>query len=137
MASASYQHAIQFVSQALSSSSKKSGHQPTRRDFKGRVFPKASLRALARKANIARLAYGPSADGVAENPEKDTYGWIDQYTFNILENILYDAITIADATKKSSASCSGRIIKERHMIRALERHGGLGLGSIEGRKTLF
>lgn len=134
----SYGHVVGFVQQSKASSVSKKhpGHKPVRRDFKNRVFPKASIRALAKKAGIRRMAYGPSDHGYAEDAAKDTYGWVDEKTYNIMENVLYDAIAITHAAKKSSKG-QKRIIKERHMLKALERYGGLGLGSVEGRKTLF
>lgn len=134
----SYGAVIGYVqnAKASSASKKKPGHKPVRRDFKNRVFPKASIRAMAKKANIKRLAYGPSDHGYAEDSAKDTYGWIDEKTFSIMENVLYDAIAITHAAKKSSKG-QKRIIKERHMLKALERYGGLGLGSVEGRRTMF
>ena len=114
------------------------GHKPQRRDFGGRVFPKAAIRALARKANIRRMSFGvPDAHGVIPD-DKDTYGFIDRKTCSIMENVLYDAITIAHAMKKSSKNKhGGHIVKERHMLKALERHGGIGMGTIEGRKTMM
>ena len=138
--SESYGKVIDYVAKAKASADPtkkgKGGHKPVRRDFKNRVFPKASIRALAKKAGIKRMAYGPSVNGYAEDSSKDTYGWIDEKTYNIMENALYDAIAITHAAKKSSKG-KKRIIKERHMLKALERYGGLGLGSVEGRKTLF
>lgn len=134
----SYGQVVEFVqkSKASSASKKKPGHKPKRRDFKNRVFPKASIRALAKKAGIVRMAYGPAEHGYAEDATKDTYGWIDMKTFNIMENVLYDAIAITQAAKRSNKG-KKRIIKERHMLKALERYGGLGLSSVEGRKTMY
>ena len=62
-ASEAYHEVCKFVQNAEASvlPKNKKGPKPHRRDFKGRVFPKASIRALARKANIKRLAYGPSS----------------------------------------------------------------------------
>ena len=145
----SYGHVTEFVQNATASavSKKHKGAKPTRRDFKGRAFPKASIRALAKKAGIVRMAYGSmDKDGTSMDPEKDTYGWIDRKTFNVMENVLYDAIAIAhvgkksmgsiDATKKSGKTVK-RIIKERHILQAIERYGGMGLGSSEARQTMF
>jgi hypothetical protein len=135
--SSAYEEVAKSVqSAAVSSSSGKGGHKPHRRDFKGRVFPKASIRNLARKANVSRMAYGPSTDGVAEDSQKDTYGYVDRKVFAIMENVLYDAIAIANATKKSGKG-KGCIIKERHVLKALHRYGGLGLGTADARRTMF
>lgn len=113
------------------------GANPKRRDFGGRVFPKASIRKLAHKANVKRISFGPVDEhGASTDAMKDAYTYIDQKIFTIMENALYDAIAIA-AAAKGSGKGDRRIIKERHMIKALERHGGLGLGSIDGRKTLY
>ena len=133
-----YQQVVDIVQEAhVSSVPKRGGHKPARRDFKGRVLPKASIRKLAHKANISRMAYGPTEHGLAADPDKDTYGYIDQKVFAIMENVLYDAIAIAHAAKKGATKKGGkRIIKERHMLKALERYGGLGLASAEGRRTM-
>ena len=112
-----YQQVVDIVQHARVSASPKKGPKPARRDFKGRVFPKASIRKLVHKANIARMAYGPIDHGFAADPDKDTYGYIDQKVF----------------AKKGGK----RIIKERHMLKALARYGGLGLASAEGRKTML
>ena len=133
-----YQQVVDIVQHARVSASPKKGPKPARRDFKGRVFPKASIRKLVHKANIARMAYGPIDHGFAADPDKDTYGYIDQKVFAIMENVIYDAIAITHAAKKGKSKKGGkRIIKERHMLKALARYGGLGLASAEGRKTVL
>jgi hypothetical protein len=132
-----YQQVVDIIQKAnVSAASKKcGGHKPVRRDFYGRVLPKASIRKLVHKANIARMAYGPTEHGYAQDPDKDTYSYIDQKVFSIMENVIYDAVAIAAAAKKGQTKKGGkRIIKERHMLKALSRYGGLGLSSEEARR---
>ena len=128
MLSKSYGSTVQYVK--FNVGSKKKGKASTHRDLKGRVFPKASIHKLAEKASIKRLSSGPS-DGT--DKDKNAYNWIDRKTFDIMENVLYDAIGFTVAASKNGM----RIIKERHMLKALERYGAMGLGSLEARRTIF
>lgn len=122
-ASSSYNAAAAAVKSAkVSAAPKKGGKVPKRRSFNGRVMPKAALRKLALKANISRMS-------------DETYPYIDKKVYNVMENVLYDAIAITHAGKANNKG-KNRIIKERHMVRALERRGAIGLGTTVGRRTL-
>ena len=130
--SSSYAATAKMV-QAATPSGK--GKKITRRHFKGRVLPKAAIRKLALKANIDRMS--DSAEAVKNyDYSKSTYDFIDRKVYNMMENVIYDVIAITSSKKRSSTKPGVRIVKERQMIKALERYGGIGLGTNDARRTL-
>ena len=92
-----------------------------RRNFGGRVFPKASIRKLVAKGSVERSS-------------KNVYKYIDHKLFNMIQKIMSDACAITVTGRGTGGLMKNRTIKERHMVKALSRyHGSFGLASDDAR----
>ena len=99
----------------------RAGQAGSKRKYHGRIFPKASLRALVTKAGIGRVMGGKG--------RRNAYTYMDKKMFFLMEKALLDADAIVLVG-------SGKTIKERHIIQALGQRGALGLASESTRREL-
>lgn len=99
----------------------RAGQAGSKRKYHGRIFPKASLRALVIKAGINRVMGGKG--------KRNAYVYMDKKMFFLMEKALLDAGQIMVVGK-------GATIKERHIIQALGQRGTLGLASESARREL-
>ena len=102
------------------STAHRSGKGKKRRALHDRMFPKASLRSFAVKHGAKRLS-STDSNGV--------YELIDKKLYNIIENVLFDAIVFTKSVGQTT-------IKESDVTKAIARLGGsfLGLGSEASRR---
>ena len=121
---------------ATTAATHKSKKSKGSRNMHGRIFPKASIRTLIAKEGVCRVAAAPTKAHrlgekafAAKVAGQDTYAYVDQKLFLIMEKVLHDAEHIAAASKMGT-------IKERHIIKALEPFGAIGLASEAARRRM-
>lgn len=118
--------AYDATAKAMQQKSKKKGKE----DLHGKVFREGYLRHLAKRAQIKRISQGPRDDnGKVLDDQLDSYKWIDRLVYQLLAAPLYDAMSIRTGEKGQIDDKTSLIIKERHVVAALQKRGAIGVGS--------